>query len=778
MNAASPPASGGFIADWRAAAADWTLTAAPGWLHVGKTFGAAILVLWLAMRLELPQPRTAMLTVFIVMQPHSGAVLAKSFYRIGGTVIGSLVALSLVALFPQEHALFLLAITCWLALCTAGATRNRNFRSYGFVLAGYTAALIGIPTIDDPSGIFIAAVTRLTEVSLGVIVSTVVSAVVFPQHVSNSIPRVVRARFTSFVEFVSDSLSGRIDRAGIEASNLRFISDVINLEAARSMGVFENPEIRLRSGRLTQLNSDFMAVSTRLHALHQTLNRLRTRDHAEVRLVLDAFEPYLREIAQQLNPAETPVLQASDAGAAAHRLDLFRLALPARIAGTRVALTTQEIGALILLDFDTAAELFYRFVDELHAYTATYASLAETLPPVGIATRPYVPKTGLFATTVSGLRAALALFTVCFFWYATAWPSGGLATIFGGVVCAISATAINPFRTAYQMLLGAIIALPAGAVAAFILAPQADGFAMLAVVLAPFLIAALCLSTKPRWAGVGIGFLLFFGFGAVPDNPVVYNPVGFFNDLIAIIIATGLSAAAFGVILPPTSGWWLKRIVRDLRQQVVAACIGRREEVKHSFESASRDLMYQAGALIEDRPDAQQVALAWMFVTLEVGHAMIELRSETAALVAEAAFARQGDWPKPLWTLRDDMVRLFDKPTVANRRRALASTATAIAHVQQKAGDMALAPLHESASGVAPAVTEAKLPGMTDERVEPRLSTTAATVATALPVRQRQRLLRLVSYLHFMRSALLDPRSPLPGGGDFRETPIGEPHAS
>ena len=29
-----------------------------------------------------------------------------------------------------------------------------------------------------------------------------------------------------------------------------------------------------------------------------------------------------------------------------------------------------------LLDFDTAAELLYRFVDDLHAYAATYASLA------------------------------------------------------------------------------------------------------------------------------------------------------------------------------------------------------------------------------------------------------------------------------------------------------------------------------------------------------------------------------------------------------------------
>ena len=100
------------------------------------------------MRLDLPQPRTAMTTVFIVMQPQSGMVLAKSFYRICGTLVGLVVML--VADQPVLAAareLFITATALWVGICTAGAARNRNFRSYGFVLAGYTAALIGIPAV-------------------------------------------------------------------------------------------------------------------------------------------------------------------------------------------------------------------------------------------------------------------------------------------------------------------------------------------------------------------------------------------------------------------------------------------------------------------------------------------------------------------------------------------------------------------------------------------------------------------------------------------------------
>ena len=107
------------------------------------------------MKLDLPQPRTAMTTVFIVMQPQSGMVFAKSFYRICGTLVGLVVMLALLGLFAQQPELFIVSTAIWVGICTAGAARNRNFRSYGFVLAGYTAALIGIPASQHPDGAFL-----------------------------------------------------------------------------------------------------------------------------------------------------------------------------------------------------------------------------------------------------------------------------------------------------------------------------------------------------------------------------------------------------------------------------------------------------------------------------------------------------------------------------------------------------------------------------------------------------------------------------------------------
>src|SRR6185437_9270836 len=87
------------------------------WLFVFKTLLALYLTAWLAMWLRLEQPATAMITVGVVMHPHSGMVRAKSFYRAIGTLCGSTFGLALLCVFPQQRVLFLLCMSLWVGLC-------------------------------------------------------------------------------------------------------------------------------------------------------------------------------------------------------------------------------------------------------------------------------------------------------------------------------------------------------------------------------------------------------------------------------------------------------------------------------------------------------------------------------------------------------------------------------------------------------------------------------------------------------------------------------------
>jgi uncharacterized membrane protein YccC len=734
-----------------AAFADWARTDGRTWIYLFKALAACFLALGLAMKLDLPQPRTAMTTVFIVMQPQSGMVFAKSFYRICGTLIGLVVMLALLGLFAQQPELFIVSTAIWVGICTAGAARNRNFRSYGFVLAGYTAALIGIPASQHPDGAFMSALTRVAEVVIGILCSGFVSALVFPQHAGEQMRSTVRARFSSFVDYLGAALSGNVDRARIEATNAKFVADIVGFEAVRSVAVFESPDSRMRNGRLSRLNSEFMTASTRFHALHQLMNRLRASAAASggsgasgASAAVDALEPYFREIAPLLSKSGEPVLTAADASHAAAQLEAFKSELPKRMRATRAALETDA--GVPLLDFDTGAEMLVRFVDDLHAYAATYASLAVATHERERWVARYEPKTNGIAAGVAGLRAAIVMSILGAFWIATAWPSGSTLTLTAAAVCALASSSPNPTRTAFQMAAGTLLSSTLATVLTFGIYPHIDGFALLCAALTPFLALGVWMTTRPKLAGYGVGYCIFFCFLAGPDNVIHYDPSSFINDALALVLSMLVASIAFAVLLPPSTPWLRNRLLADLRAQVVLACRGRLgrlwrlRKLRARFESGARDLMYQINTLASAEPGVQRDTMRWMFAVLEIGNAVIDLRSELAALPRDARYAPSMPWRVSVRATGDAVSRLFARPRAERLDAALAATAASIAAVQQM-----------------------------------------LSVFTP-PREERHQLQRILSHLHFIRSALLDPQSPLaqPGadGDASRDVSQGVSHAA
>jgi uncharacterized membrane protein YccC len=698
----------------QAALSDWARTDGLTWVYLFKALAAAFLALGIAMRLDLPQPRTAMTTVFIVMQPQSGAILAKSFYRIGGTLVGLIATLVLIAVFAPQRELFLGALALWTGICTAGAARNRNFRSYGFLLAGYTAALIGIPAAQHPDGAFLSALTRAAEVTLGVLCAGFVGALVLPQQASTQMRATVRARFSAFVEYVAAALSGHVEHEQIERQNARFLAEIVGFEAMRSVAVFEGPESRGRSGRLARLNSEFMTASTRFHALHQLMNRLRAAGAQET---VGALEPYFKELAPLLHSPGEPVLTARDAAGSARKLEAFKAALPRRVREARAALGVRPDFAL--LDFDTASELLYRFVEDMHAYALTYASLAASTHERERTPERYEPKTNGVLTFVAGVRGAIVMASLSVFWIMSAWPNGSMLVLNAAAVCALAASSPRPTRMAYQMAIGTLLATVAGFIVVFGAYPHIDGFPLLCAVLTPALALGILMTTRPHLAGYGAGYCIFFCVLAGPDNLVHYDPAGYANDAIALVLSMVACAVAFAVLLPPSTPWLRRHLLADLRRQVVLACKAPLARVRSRFESRARDLAFQAHALMEHEPSEQRDALAWLLAVLEVGHAVIDLRRELSALPGDARYAPTMPWRRSIARSAGALTALFARPSAARLDAALAANVDAIAATQQALA--AFAPARED----------------------------------------RHRLQRTLSYLHFVRTALIDPQSPL-----------------
>ncbi|RZF24743.1 FUSC family protein [Paraburkholderia sp. UYCP14C] len=702
------------------AARDWASSDGLAWLHLLKTVAAGLLALGMAMLLDLPQPRIAMTTVFVLMQPFSGMVLAKSFYRILGTAVGTVAALVLGGLFVQQPELYMLGMIVWVSACIAAAVRYRHFRWYGFVLAGYTAALIGIPNVMAPHGLFLAALTRAAEVAVGIACSSAVSALLVPQRSSLALRRNLQIRYANFTAFTVDVLARRLERNQFERRFAEFIDEIAGFEATRTFVAFEDPAMRSSSAHLARLNSEFMDACARLHALHQLLKRLRVSRAASI---LAAIDPYLDELEALFEMRAEAEVEALHVAAG---LRLFRANLPRRIRETRRPLEAASPESLA--DFDTAAELLYRFVGEWANYSETYACLwrRKERPQQSIRRRssPHkchhtsgsISRTNHFAVLFTFVRSAVVIGIASSFWIATNWPSGGLAVIGATLVCALTSTAPSATRMALQMTLGAVLATLTGYVFMCYVYPNIDGFPLLCVVLAPVLSLGAFIATRRGAAGFGIGFSVFFCLLAGPDNVVSYVPDLLINNGIALTASMVLAALVFAVVFPADMRWLIDRIMGDLRAQAVSACKDGLPGLNRRFQSSTHDLASQLRMLLTHRSRRRRDALRWMLATIEVGHAVIDLRNEAA----RAAYADllQPRWRSVIEHSCDHLARLFERPGPRTLERALVAVRSATWLAQD-----ILQTVHAERD-------------------------------------RRHDLQRILSCLHFIRSALLDKDAP------------------
>lgn len=692
---------------------DWANSDGLIWLHLLKTVTAGLFALGIAMLLDLPQPRIAMTTVFVLMQPFSGMVLAKSFYRILGTAVGTVAALVLGALFVQQPELYMLGMIGWVSACIAAAVRYRHFRWYGFVLAGYTAALIGIPNVTVPHDLFLAALTRAAEVAVGIVCSSAVSALIVPQRSSLALRRALQIRYGNFTSFAADVLERKVERGQFERRFAELVDEIVGFEATRTFAAFEDPAMRSRSSHLGRLNGEFMDACARLHALHQLLKRQRAKPSTPM---VAAIEPYFDELAALLTTRHEADAEAAPVAA---RLRAFQASLPRRVRETRRPLETAP--AESLADFDTAAELLYRFVDEWVRYSASYVALAQRKPPhqsreIGRSRSRYVSKTNSFVVAFTFVRSAVVMAIAAWFWIATDWPSGGLAVIGAALACALTSATPNAPRMALQMGIGAVFATMTGYLFTCYVYPNIDGFPLLCATLAPVLALGAFIATRKLAAGYGIGFSVFFCLLAGPDNVVTYAPDLLINNGLALTASMLLAALAFTVVFPADMPWLIRRITGDLRAQVVFACKDELPGLNQRFQSSTHDLSAQLRMLLTRRSRRRRDALRWTLATLEVGHAVIDLRNEVSrAAYAPALHPR---WQSAIDRARDDLARLFERPD----SRTLDSARVSVRSATWIAQDV-LQTVHEDRD-------------------------------------KRHDLQRILSCLHFIRTALLDKDAP------------------
>ncbi|NID16242.1 FUSC family protein [Luteibacter yeojuensis] len=642
------------------------------WLFVAKTLLAIFVTGWIAMRLALPSPSTAMITTIIVANRQSGMVLAKSFYRALGTVAGAGAAIGIVAAFPQQRDLFLVALSLWLGVCAGGATLYRNFKAYAFVLAGYTAAVIVVPVIENPPGVFDSAVARLSEVLLGILVSGAISDVVFPSRVRDVLRRSARGQFSDFLGFVRGSMEGAIPRDAMENAHLRFVRAAVTLEDLRSSVIFEDAETRARSNHLRLFNQRFMAASTSFQSLHHLINRLKRarRDRAA-----DALVHLYAPLGEAL---EVPLEAGEGARVLLPRLLVARERMREDAVEVRAGFADEQD----LRDFETGASLLLRFAGELYDYVDAASTLQAPRIVGGPVERVRFDRgNDYLGAGIATARTTLTMLVLGAFWIESAWPLGSSAMLIATIFAGLFAVTPNPTRVTRDVTYGYLIGMVLGFLCHFFVLTQLDGYGLMVAGVLPFLVVGVMLQASQRWGGIGLGWALGLLYILAFKNHQVYDPAHFINDAIAQIVGL-MSAVVSFIVIPSAIGspWLRRRQLAALRGQVALAAEAPLPGLRHRFESVNHDLFSQVVAQTEPGSADSRALIAWALAVHETGRALIELRHDMA----------RGELPPTLRPYLEGVLatlaRFYVKPDPASYLLARDAVATAIAGVCEHEG--------------------------------------------------------------------------------------------
>ena len=574
----------------------------------------------IAFTFDLDQPKWALLTVFIVAQPQSGMVLAKSFYRVIGTLIGAAAALFLVALFAQERVLFLGALAVWIGFCTFASQHAKNFAAYGFVLSGYTAAIVGIPGTLDPGNAFYVAQARITEISLGIIVTAAVSHLVLPASLAASLRQAIAKARTGLADYAVALLDG--DDVG--SLRTKLLGEALAIKNLRASAIFEDREIRDRSNALQRLDVAFANVVTISQLLSWQLDAVRPADgRGDVNI-----NQAIAEAAPAIKDWRQAVIDASGLG---ERLLQASAVLPTTQQPCRDASVPDAEVIRSVVVVARLREFFASFVAYAHIYEASASHQEPVSRPIR-----FPSSNDPVGAVWAGLRAALALALVGTFWIVADWASGPTAVILSAVVTARLATMENAGPAAIAATLVVVLATGPAFILIEVLLPYAQGFEMFALVVTPvlFLCAFLMGDDKAPLAYV-TGFLFALDFASVGafQDRMTYSAIGFVNTSIAVILAVAVGAVLFAVVAPETPQAARRRFTRAARQALARIAGPRLRMGLGEFETAMTEALEQLHPQRADDIAAWEVGTA----LLGAGRELIRLRGEAHSSSAQRA---------------------------------------------------------------------------------------------------------------------------------------------
>ncbi|GAA5095907.1 FUSC family protein [Wohlfahrtiimonas larvae] len=514
------------------------LSSIPALKFATKATLAALISLYIAFLLDLDQPHWAATTALIVAQPQAGMVLSKGLARLVGTLIGTALSIVIMGAFAQMPMLFLLAIAAVLMLSVTASTIIRSAWSYGFVMIGITVAVILIPNIESPTSIFNYATSRCFEISLGIVISSIIFAVLWPIETHKMLiqdaNKTIHLGFSSAIK----SMKGE----ALDDTFLQSLSNIIAVDTQREHAAFEGQKGKNSAQAILGMCQNILNVLSLARSINrdkQTLSPDEWQIIAPwIHQTIDALEQGKRSNINQVLIALHPILQQKhdqSINITLHRIYLLlRHALRARR-----FLHSARKGRPIRLVNESS-------LSQHRNYT------------LGI----------LF-----GLRSALAFMTVAMIWLAAGWSliNAIMPLIIGAIICSLFAGRENAERISLIFFNGSVYAVIIGLIINIYILPEANGFIMLSLALGIPIFVCSMMALIPKYfvyASLPISFLMLIH----PDNHLLFSTEFMLNQSIGLLLGTAIAAVSIHLIpinMPYWHGKTMKKLIlRDLTRLI------------------------------------------------------------------------------------------------------------------------------------------------------------------------------------------------------------------
>jgi uncharacterized membrane protein YccC len=516
-----------------------------------KSFAAAMLSVYLSMRIGLPRPFWAMMTAYIVSAPFAGPTRSKGLYRAGGTVLGATAVTFLVPRLINSPELLSLALALWIAGCLYFSLLDRTPRSYLLMLAGYTAGLIAFPAVNNPGAIFDIALARVEEIVLGMTCATLVHSLVLPQPIGP----VLLARLDNAARDAQHWIRDALNPAGDvrSASDRRKLaSDITELRLMSTHLPFDTSHLRWTSGAVNALQERLSSFVPIVSGVEDRLTALRDLGATDVS---ERWAALLADVVAMTDTPQRPSLAAR--GAELHqRIDALTPAVE------------RELGWASMIELNLSARL-RRLVDIIietrslrrHIDAGVHGRL-----PAEVRQLPGVPPSALHQdrgmALLSAFAAVVAVLSCCAFWILTGWPAGSAAPMMAAVLCCFFSTQDNPVPFIKGFLAYTIYSIPLSALYLLVLLPAAHNFETLVLLCAPTFLVLGVFVARPATFGRAFPFL----FGVVGTLAMMdtnnADLVSFVNGMTAQIVGLVAAVVITGVFRTVGAGWTARRLLK------------------------------------------------------------------------------------------------------------------------------------------------------------------------------------------------------------------------